>query len=123
MNAGLAQGFVRFGTNHELVLRALHELGNLCHSDLVEELEIEARRVSVAIAQLAKHGFIHQHPAARQYDTGRRTQAMWGLQPYAGSKSLRPRVPVRERTARYRASRRLRVASVFHLGAAGALTT
>lgn len=120
MNAGLAQGFLRFGTNHELVLRALHELGNLCHSDLVEELQIEPRRVSVAIAQLARAGFIHQHPAARQYDTGRRTEAMWSLEPYKGTKSLRPRVPPRDRTARYRAARRLRVASVFHLGSAGA---
>lgn len=115
MNPGLPQGFVRLGTTHHRLLVALHQLGPLRHRDLVEELGVESRQVSVAIAQLSRAGCIHRHPAARAYETGERTQAVWALEPYRGSKPLRAaRVPGRERSARYRASRRLRVASVFH---------
>lgn len=60
MNPGLPQGFVRLGTNHHLILKTLLDLGPLRHRDLVEDLGIETRRVSVALAQLARAGLIQR---------------------------------------------------------------
>lgn len=114
MKPGLPQGYVRLGSDHHLVLQAMHELGLLRQRDLVEDLGMERRRASVALARLAEAGLIHRHPPARAYDTGDRTQAVWGLTPYTGSKPLNPsRVPGQVRTARYRSAKRMRVASVF----------
>lgn len=114
MNAGLPQGFVRLGTNHHLILKALLDMGPLRHRDLIEELGIEQRRVSVALAQLAESKLIHRHPVAPAYETGDRTQATWGLDRYRGTKPLHTvRVTGYERTKRYRAAKRRRVSSIF----------
>lgn len=114
MNPGLPQRFVRFGTNHHRILVLMLELGPLRHRDLVEETGLPTGQVSVALQQLRASGFIHRHPPARAYDTGDRTQAVWGLQPYRGKLPIHTvRVPHLERQRRYRANKRGRVASVW----------
>lgn len=120
MNPGLPQGFVRLGTNHHRILVLMLELGPLRHRDLMEETGIGSGQVSVALQQLSAAGLIHRHPPARQYDTGDRTQAVWGLHPYRGKLPIHTvRVPHQERQRRYRANRRRRVASVWQYRPAG----
>ena len=114
MNPGLPQGFVRLGTNHHRILVLMLELGPLRHLDVAEETGLPAGQVSVALQQLSRSGFIHRQPPSRKYDTGDRTQAVWGLEPYRGKLPLHTvAVPQAEKQRRYRANRRGRVASVW----------
>lgn len=114
MRIGLPQGFVRFGTYHHRILVAMLQLGPLRHRDVVEDLGLSPGAASVALAQLADARMIHRQPPARAYDTGERTQAVWGLDRYRGPLSVRTvRASAAERQARYRTARRQRVASVW----------
>jgi hypothetical protein len=114
MKPGLPQGYVQFGTLAHRILVVLHELGNMRHRDLVEEMpDLLAGCISVALRRLARAGLIHRVGVASAYDTGEKTGSIYSLHPPTHYVRRR-RVPGAERAARYRAAQRMRQAtSVF----------
>ena len=114
MNAGLAQGFVRFNTVAHEILLLLHEFGRMRHSDFVEELGSEkAANVSATLKRLHVFGFIHPCGKLSKYIArDARTQQVWSLEIPEKITDYK-RASVRERTRRYRAAKKLQVASVF----------
>jgi len=112
VNVGLAQGFVRFGTTPHRVLVLLHELGDLGHRELVEETGADPRLVAVTLQRLARFKFIFPAGVDAQPATGEKTQRRWALKRNPNLRSYRP-LTVAERQARYRATTRRRVASVW----------
>lgn len=112
MNAGLAQGFVRFGAVPHLILVLLHQHGELRHLDLVEETGAHPSVVAMSLLRLHRHGFIFPAGMAPCYETGDKTQRRWSLVPPARVKRYRP-ASVNERKARSRAMTRHRVPSVW----------
>lgn len=113
MNAGLAQGFVKFQSVACVLLRAFHELGDMRHVDLVEETGLETRLVSTALRRLKQHKFIFKIDLARKYETGERTQQLFGLKPSTDKKMQHKRATEQERMARRRTNLKGQVASVF----------
>jgi DNA-binding HxlR family transcriptional regulator len=114
MNPGLPQGFVRFGSIAHRILIALHELGDMRHRDLVDEMpDLSVSCIGMSLHRLMQAGLIHRVGVAAAYDTGEKTGSIYSLRPPTRH-IRRHRATAAERTARYRAAQRLRQAtSVF----------
>lgn len=113
MVPGLPQGYVRFGSMAERVLKYLYEIGDARHRDLVEDLDAEPREISVTLARLAKFKFIFPVGKVSTYETGDKTQMLWTLKPRKRPKPFK-RATTSERTAVYRERKRRRANSVFN---------
>lgn len=114
MNPGLAQGFVRFGTVAHRILLAMHEHGDMRHSELVEELDVPTGNVGMNLTRLARYRFIWPAGKVSKYETGAaKTEMLFSLvhrrcidqkyEPASGP----------EKQKYYRDARRKRVASVW----------
>lgn len=113
MNPGLPQGFVRFGTRHEVILKALHALGPMTYTDLMPLLGLACRRRAwAALRQLHAAGMIHAHGKVGGHGSAERAQLLWGLAPARKGTAYTPD-PGAVRCARYRARKAQRVASVW----------
>jgi len=124
MNAGLPQGFVRFGTTAHLILVHLAEVGETSQVNLQEELGFDAREVGMNLTRLRRHKFIRKLGRLDGYLFECRTQAVYTLfhsgiraDIYVGVKNK----TTAERTRKYRAKlasakvdASLRVPSVFN---------
>lgn len=111
-NPGLPNGFVQFDTLAHRVLVALHELGDLRCTDLVDELvDVDQRHVGMALTRLARWGFIFRRRRVTARTAFERTQALWTLQ--ACKEIQFRRMSCAERCRRYHARRRVQVSTVF----------
>ena len=112
--AGLAHGFVRFGTTHHWILQAIHDSGRLSIEGCVQALPgVEYRTIALSLTRLHRAGMIHQvgKLTARELGPGLREQWLYALEPVT-------RVRVRllgpaEQERLLRARKRAAVASVF----------
>jgi len=118
MNPGLPQGFVKFGTLAHRVLKLIHELGNLRHMDIADELpEFEEGHIAAVLQRLRAGKYIFKQDRALKYNTGERTQWIYGLQPSKSDHHYTRISTPAERTARYREKLRARkTSSIFSVG-------
>ena len=120
MNAGLAQGFVRFGTLAHHILLLAHEekiVSNMLIRIYLRDRTIEADKSPAAIAanlkRLVDHKFLYE--VGRDRVPGRRSFKLFALDYRAknGAHKYQMRTPA-QRQADYRARQRVKVPSVFN---------
>ena len=110
-NAGLPQGFVRFGTRHEAILKALHRGGVMTYADLMEETGIDCpRRAYAAIMQLLRSKLIYRHDKVGGHGSTERAAYTYALTPKKIGDRYRKDSGA-ERSARYRARLKQRSAT------------
>ena len=113
MNPGIPQKFVEFGTVYHLILKALHEHGPMGGGELTELLEITRNSVGMALFRLKCHGFVFVVDKRSELDTDQRTHEVFSLK-RPKTKFVPPPISTpTQRQAKYRAKKRLKVASVF----------
>jgi DNA-binding transcriptional ArsR family regulator len=115
MNPGLKQGFVRFGTAAHKILLAVHELGRATHAIILEETELEPREVGMNLTRLRECGFLVKLGRVDGYVHNCRTQAMYAIP--AGKLRKLPEFQnktAQERTRKLRATKKMKVPSVFN---------
>ena len=111
MNAGLPQGFVRFGTRHEAILKALHRGGVMTYADLMEDTGIECpRRAYAAVLQLLRSGLVYRHDKVGGHGSVERAMYAYSLTPKKVGDHYR-RDSQAVRSARYRARLKRRTAT------------
>jgi hypothetical protein len=118
---GLRQGFVQFGTAGHLILRLMHDVGDVTNLAVRVHLEVDERWAAVTLSRLTKHGFIFKKRKLPKYQTGERTAWVWTLYRPRGHVGYR-RATSAERTRVYREKRARmalippRVNSIFQEG-------
>ena len=119
MNAGLAQGFVRFGTLAHYILLLAHEEKYVSNMSIRHRLTYQtispdksAAAVAANLQRLVKYKFLYEVGRDRVY--GRRSFKLFGLYHQLGN-GFKPyhNVPPAERQAAYRERKKTKVASVF----------
>ena len=115
MNVGLPQGFVRFGTLHEKLLKLALEdkiISNRSARLHMRELNLDPRGVSVAIRQLLRARMLFKVGNERPYK--QRSYAVFALDYRVKMVPKQPPVPAAERTRVYRERKSKMVSSVFN---------
>lgn len=115
MNAGIAQGFIRFGTLAHQILILMHETGHQSNSSLTDtligDLADPPQAIAVNLQRLLRHGFIFV--VGKDRPPVGRSHRIYGLTPQVNILRVRKMTP-QERTAKYRARRALQqTTSVF----------
>lgn len=105
-------GFVKFDSTACQILRHINVVGPCRHRDIVEDLGLQPRLVGMTLSRLCEAGFIFELGKASIVETGDRSQMRYGLEKPRRKQSFK-RLPPAERTARYRARKRVCVKSVF----------
>lgn len=110
-HAGLKDGFVRLGTLAHRILLYIHESGPALHAELVEVMPGEVG-ISGNLGRLVRHGFLYR--AGRQaFKPGVRGGALFSIEePHWRVRQAVENTPKMSQD-RYRAAKKLRVASVF----------
>ena len=114
MNAGLPQGFVRFGTVAHTILVHIHEQGVSSHINILDQCDVDSCEIGMNLTRLRCHGFIESVGRIDGYEHKCRTQQAYMI---VGSgecpfKKFKNKTAV-ERTQKYRRSLKLRVNTVF----------
>ena len=110
-NAGLPQGFVRFGTRHEAILKMLHAFGDMTYTQMMEELSLDCRRRAyAALLQLEKAGFIFRVTKVGGHGSAERAAMLWSLTKRRVREAY-TRDTGAERSTRYRARKAGRAVS------------
>lgn len=116
MNAGLPQGFVRFGSVAHRVLVYIHESGHAMHAQIVQDLDLSADEVGMCLTRLRRLGFIHRIGRASSYKHHvERTQLVYAIDSSHRAKEFEnvKNKSTAERTRRYRERKAIRVPSIF----------
>jgi hypothetical protein len=109
-DAGLPQGFVRFGTLAHRILLHIHHYGPAGHDDLQQDLQDIG--ISANLGRLHKHGFLFK-VGRTHVASGIRSGNVFGLtRAHHNMHKIKMAAPG-ERQARYRAAQKLKVPSVF----------
>lgn len=120
MNAGLGQGFVRFGTLAHIILKLMAEAGpqsnnSICaHLDDLENLGQtvhDKRAVAANLGRLLKYGFIVEVGRVRP-DSGR-SAAVFHYNPFRPKEFQLKKMTPAERQKKHRMMRGKRVNNVF----------
>ena len=115
MNVGLPQGFVRFGTLHEKLLKLALEDKTISNRSVrlhMRELDLDPRGVSVAIQQLLRAKMLFKVGNERPYK--QRSYAVFALDHRVKMVPKQPPLTAQERTRVYRERKNKMVSSVFN---------
>lgn len=108
-NAGLRQGFVRFGTTAHMILKHVEEAGECTQESIMGELGLEARLVGMTLTRLVKYKFLRRIGKLDPYEFGVRTQRVLVLfHSKRGKRYDWKKKTGAERTRRYRTQKALR---------------
>jgi hypothetical protein len=119
MNAGIAQGFVRFGTLAHRILVIAYEQRWTSNRAVHDELKSQGivfdhsnAAIAANLARLRDHGFLYI--VGRDRGPTGRSFALYAITPRTGNQIyVKPMTPA-ERTRKYRARKAVRVPSVFN---------
>jgi hypothetical protein len=117
MNAGLANGFVRFGSTAHRILLYIHANREAGHRDFVEEFgDLLPNNIGITLTRLRRFGYIVKVRTLDPYIEKCRTQAVYRIAPRPGIE-IQPK-PYQnkskiERSSKYRKRCKVKVPSVF----------
>lgn len=115
MKPGIPQGYIEFDTLAHKVLLLLHEHGKMAFADLMEHLTPDyiPRHLSTTLKRLETHGYVFNHGKISKYKSKlQRSQFIWSLKPTSKKIPFRPASNT-ERMRHHRATKRIKVPSVF----------
>jgi DNA-binding IclR family transcriptional regulator len=98
---GLSRGFVLIPSTAAKILCALHEHGDMTSADLAEEADCTVALASMTLTRLVRHGFCFVVDKAPPRYSLKRRQLRYAPETSA------------QRSQRWRAAKRLRVASIW----------
>jgi hypothetical protein len=112
-NPGVPQQFIKFGSTAHIILKLLHELGDLRQIDIIEETGLNRHLIAITLIRLRDFKFIFPVGKIPQADSGDKTQTLWSLKYRPNKRYRAPKNKDRTRASRH--NRRMRVTSVFNL--------
>jgi hypothetical protein len=112
MNAGIAQGFIRFGSIGHHVMRYLYDNGPSLAVDIRRsDTHVETVQISATLLRLRRKGYIYI--VGRDRKPGQRSHSLYSIEPINKKQLYVPLLTAAEKQKNSRERKKLRVSSVF----------